>query len=231
MLPSHLLVFFASTTAAMSSTENSLNNNDQDTPEVVLANQNPSSLSSQVSSRIETQMQTRQDPSFFPPPSPRSDDDELMVYETPNDYATWARGEKAGMLSRGEEAILQSEVSGLVSRREDEPVADFAKRWSDMHNDLIHRGVSILNDQCTADVVASGFGMEGGRTFDLGPGKGVTKGEFRDFGRWWDERVWVESGEGEVVVPERFLRWEVEPEAFEEREQGAVEVTAERDAE
>lgn len=66
-------------------------------------------------------------------------------------------------------------------------------------------GVTVLNDQTVADVVPDTFSVRG-RVFDLGPGRGVTKGEYRDFGVWFNE---VASGDGEVVdVPERWMRFE-----------------------
>lgn len=134
------------------------------------------------------------------------------------------------MLARGEEAILQSEVPLYVPKVEGEAPADYAKRYSDTMNSMIRRGVSILNDQCTADVVPDGFSA-GGRHFRLGPNDGVTKGEYRDFENWFSsldhERV---DREG-LVVPERFRRWEVSEEEFEQEEDRGMEAEAGVEAE
>ena len=70
---------------------------------------------------------------------------------------------------------------------------------------MIRRGITILNDQCTADTVAPGFETSDGRCFDLGPGSGATKGEFREFSRWFEEV----SETGQMYeVPERWLKFE-----------------------
>ncbi|KAM0540817.1 hypothetical protein ACHAPJ_013487, partial [Fusarium lateritium] len=81
---------------------------------------------------------------------------------------------------------------------ENEPPAKFAKRYSEEMNAMIRRGVYMLNDQCTADVVASVFGAADGMVFDLGPGSGATQGEFRKFNKWFSETS--ENGQlGEVL--------------------------------
>lgn len=158
-------------------------------------------------------------PSDSPPPL--SDPEAPMVYYEPKDYATWAQAEKARLLAAGEEAILQSEVPSYIpgprpAKDDHEGWKVFAQRYSDTMNDMIRRGVSILNDQCTGDVVASGFHV-GGRRFNLGEGRGVTKGEFRDFGIWFDSVLDRDEGE-ELVVPERWLKYEVSREEVEEEE-------------
>jgi hypothetical protein len=157
--------------------------------------------------------------------SPHDSDDDPMVYETPRDYASWARQHRQELLASGtkpEDVILESEVRDHVPLREGESDIEYTQRYVETMNGMIQRGVMILNDQCTADVVAHGFGFKDGRRFDLGPGSGVTKGMFRDFGQWFDERVDVGGEAG--VVPERFRRFEVvgdrrgeaEAEAFKE---------------
>ena len=80
--------------------------------------------------------------------------------------------------------ILQSELHNHIIRREGKSVGDYMKRYSDDMNAMIRRGVSILNDLLTADMVPSGFRTEDGRFFDLGPESGATKGEYREFGQW-----------------------------------------------
>jgi hypothetical protein len=131
-----------------------------------------------------------------------------MVYEAPQDYATSARQERDRLIAGGadpDSVIFQSELRNHIRRREGESSADFAKRYAETMNAMIGRGVSILNDQCTTDVVASGFGIADGRFFDLGPGSGVTKGEFREFSQWFSEM----SEAGQVhEVPEKWLKFE-----------------------
>ena len=122
--------------------------------------------------------------------TPHDSDDELMVYETPRDYGSWARQERDRRVASGTDSdmvILQSEVRDHVPRQDGESAAEYVKRYSNTMNSMIRRGVVILNDQCTADVVASSFSTGDGRCFDLGPGSGATKGEFREFGRWFFE--------------------------------------------
>lgn len=139
---------------------------------------------------------------------PHDSDDEPMVYETPRDYATYARQERDRLIAEGadpDSVIFESELCNHILRREGESSADFAKRYSTTMNAMIGRGVSILNDQCTADVVASGFRTADGRFFDLGPGSGATKGEFREFIQWFSEM----SEEGQMhEVPEKWLKFE-----------------------
>ncbi|KAG9532637.1 hypothetical protein KCU93_g1023, partial [Aureobasidium melanogenum] len=136
-------------------------------------------------------------------------DNEPMVYETPVDYATSARQKRERLIAQGTDPntiILQSELHNHIPQgRKDESTSDFAKRYSQAINAMITSGVSILNDQCTADVVASAFGTADGRFFDLGPGSGATKKEFREFGKWFEEV----SKTGQVVqVPDRWLKFE-----------------------
>ncbi|KAE8329575.1 hypothetical protein BDV39DRAFT_171606 [Aspergillus sergii] len=139
---------------------------------------------------------------------PHDSDDEPMIYVTPRDYATSARQERDRLIDEGadpDSVILQSEVRNHVPRREGESPADFAKRYAEIMNAIIGRGVSILGDMCTADVVASGFETEDGRFFDLGPGSGATKGEFREFSQWFSEML--EAGQRQEV-PEKWLKLE-----------------------
>lgn len=114
-------------------------------------------------------------------------DNEPMIYETPKDYATSARQERDRLIASGVDPnaiVLQSELRKHISSRESESAADFTKRYVQTMKDMIGRGVLILNDMCTADVVAPEFTTAKGRVFDLGPGSGATKGEFRRFS-WW----------------------------------------------
>ncbi|KAJ5273430.1 hypothetical protein N7478_008555 [Penicillium angulare] len=139
--------------------------------------------------------------------TPHESDDEPMVYETPKDYAIFARRERERRIAEGADpnsVIFQSEIRNHVPRQEGEPPAEFVKRYSQTMNSMIQRGVVILNDQCTADVVASGFDTADGRYFDLGPGSGATKGDFRKFSEWFDESEGGELNE----VPERWLKFE-----------------------
>lgn len=152
--------------------------------------------------------------------SPHDSDDEPMVYETPRDYATWARQERDRLIAEGtspDMVILQSEVRNYVPRKEDESAVDFTKRYVETMNSMIARGVMILNDQCKGDVVPSTFGTADGRWFDLGPGSGATKGEFREFGKWFDGMESEEVGQGEAYeVPEKFRKFE-KPAGWDER--------------
>ncbi|KAE8337292.1 hypothetical protein BDV24DRAFT_140236 [Aspergillus arachidicola] len=139
---------------------------------------------------------------------PHDSDDEPMVYETPRDYATSARQERDRLIAEGadpDSVILQSEVRNHVPRREGESSVDYGKRYCETMNAMICRGVSILNDMCTADVVPSGFETEDGRFFDLGPGSGATNGEFREFSRWFSEVM--EAGQM-YEVPEKWRKFE-----------------------
>ncbi|KAK6004237.1 hypothetical protein QM012_009087 [Aureobasidium pullulans] len=138
-------------------------------------------------------------------------DDEPMVYKTPKDYATSARQSREHLIAQGSDPstiILLSELPNHIQpRQENESLDDFAKRYSQTMNAMIKKGTRILNDQCTADVVASVFGTADGRVFDLGSGSGATKKEFREFGEWFKgipkmgQKVMVE-------VPERWLKFE-----------------------
>ncbi|OGM49656.1 hypothetical protein ABOM_001878 [Aspergillus bombycis] len=139
---------------------------------------------------------------------PHDSDDEPMVYEIPKDYATWARQERDRLIAEGadpDSVILQSEVGNHIPRPEGESPTDFAKRYAETMNGMIARGVRILNDQCIADVVPSGFETADGRFFDLGPGSGATKGEFRAFSQWFEEML--ETGPMHAV-PEKWLKFE-----------------------
>lgn len=142
---------------------------------------------------------------------PHDSDDEPMVYETPRDYAASARKERDRLIAEGVDpgsVIFQSEIRNHVLRREGESsadfAADFANRYAETMNAMSGRGVFILNDQCTADVVGSGFYTADGRYFDLGPGSGATKGEFREFSQWWEKSEEEQMHE----VPEKWLKFE-----------------------
>ncbi|KAF2441669.1 hypothetical protein P171DRAFT_434320 [Karstenula rhodostoma CBS 690.94] len=131
-----------------------------------------------------------------------------MVYKTPRDYATWAREKRSQRMASGADPasiILQSELRTRIPREKNESPADYVKRYAETMNAMIRDGVTILNDQTTADVVPDGFGTADGRYFNLGPGSGATKGEYREFGEWF--RQFCDGGEvGEV--PERWKKFE-----------------------
>ncbi|RMJ21141.1 hypothetical protein PHISP_07990 [Aspergillus sp. HF37] len=138
---------------------------------------------------------------------PHDSDDEPMVYETPRDYATSARQGRDRLIAEGadpDSVIFQSELRNHILRQEGESSADFAKRYAETMNAMIGRSVSILNDQCTTDVVASGFRTADGRFFDLGPGSGATKGEFREFSRWFSKK----SEAGQMHEVSKWLKFE-----------------------
>lgn len=135
-------------------------------------------------------------------------DDEPMVYEIPIDYAALSRQERDRLIAEGadpDSVILQSELHNHIIRREGESIDDYAKRYSDTMNAMIRRGVSILNDLLTADMVPSGFGTEDGRFFDLGPESGATKGEYREFSQWLSD---VSVAGQTYEVPEKWLKFE-----------------------
>uniref|UniRef100_A0A093ULC6 Polyribonucleotide nucleotidyltransferase n=1 Tax=Talaromyces marneffei PM1 TaxID=1077442 RepID=A0A093ULC6_TALMA len=99
-------------------------------------------------------------------------DDEPMVYEKHKDYATSVRQSRDNLIAEGVDPgsiIFQSDLRNRILRREDESRADFAKRYVETVNAMIGRGITILNDQCTTQVVASRFRTADGRVFDLGP--------------------------------------------------------------
>lgn len=144
------------------------------------------------------------------------DDDEPMVYETPRDYATSARKERDWLISMGadpDSVILQSEVCNYVPQNPEEPLSEYGKRYVETMKHMIQNGVMILNDLTTGDVEASGFGTSDGRRFNLGPGSGATKGDFRAFTQWFHE---VAEAGGIYEVPERWSRFE----EHRQREQG-----------
>lgn len=136
------------------------------------------------------------------------DDDEPMVYETPWDYAAFARRQRDWLISMGadpDSVILGSEVCKYVPRRAGESATEYTMQYVETLNGMIRNGTMVLNDQTTANVVASGFGTRDGRRFDLGPGSGATKGDYRAFTQWWGE---VRESGGAYEVPERWLRFE-----------------------
>lgn len=113
-------------------------------------------------------------------------DDKPMVYRISKDYATIARQERQSLLAEGadpDSVILQSELHNYVPRRESDSVDDYTKRYADTMMDMTRRGVRILNDMLTGDTMPDTFGTASGRTFDLGPESGSTKGEYREFRR------------------------------------------------
>lgn len=152
-------------------------------------------------------------PDYTDNTSSHDSDDEPMVYVTPRDYATLARQNRDRLIAEGADpgtVILQSEVENHIPRREGESIGDFTKRYAETMKSMIRGGVSILNDWCTADVVPSGFGIPGGRMFDLGPATGVTKGEYREFSQW--HSTVSEAGQMQEV-PEKWLKFETRADA------------------
>lgn len=139
---------------------------------------------------------------------PHDSDDEPMVYKTSHDYATSARQERECFIAKGanpDSVIFTSELHNHIPRLEGESPADSSRRYNETINAMRGRGVVILDDQCTADVRASGFGTADGTFFDLGPGSGVTKGEFRQFSQWFSK---IAKAEQTYEVPEKWLRFE-----------------------
>jgi hypothetical protein len=133
-------------------------------------------------------------------------DDEPMVHTTPRDYATWARLERERLIAEGTDpknVMLQSEV---FTRQQGETPEEMAQRISSTMEDARGRGVVILNDMCVADVKPDTFQV-GGRRFDLGPKSGVTRGEYRDFGEWFN-RAAGKSNKLLEQVPEKFRKFE-----------------------
>jgi len=131
-----------------------------------------------------------------------------MVYEKSKDYATSAHQSRDHPIAEGvdpDSIIFQSDLRNRILRREDESPADFAERYRETINAMIGRGITILNDQCTTEVVASRFRTADGRIFDLGPGSGTTKREFREFSQWFSE---ISRARQVHQVPEKWLKFE-----------------------
>ncbi|KUL88334.1 hypothetical protein ZTR_05025 [Talaromyces verruculosus] len=140
-------------------------------------------------------------------------DDEPMVHETREDYGPSARAWRDQLIADGadpESIIFQSTLRNQMPRLEGESSADFEKRCVKTMFDMKKRGITVLNDQWTTVIVASTFVMAGGRRFDLGPGSGVTKREFREFREWCAEVA--KAGEKVPEVPERWLKYEKQAE-------------------
>ena len=129
-------------------------------------------------------------------------DDSPMVHTTEADYATWAPKYKAELLAEGKEAVLESELKTLIPSREGEDPAEYTKRYVKGHNDMISRGVAILNDMTTHDVAPGEFHIDG-HEFDVGPESGIMKREYREFGEYVREDV------SYADIPKRFLKFEV----------------------
>lgn len=147
----------------------------------------------------------------------RDSDDEPMVHETRKDYGPSARAWRDKLIADGadpDSIIFASTLRNQMPRREGESSADFQKRFVKTMFDMKKRGITVLNDQWTTSIVASTFGMAGGRRFDLGPGSGVTKREFREFSEWWAEAA--KAGQKVHEVPEKWLK-------FEKQAEGSVE--------
>lgn len=142
-------------------------------------------------------------------------DDELMVHETRKDYGPSARAWRDQLIADGvdpESIIFASDLRNQIPRQEGESSTDFEKRYAKSMFDMIKRGITVLNDQWTTEIVASTFVMAGGRRFDLGPGSGVTKREFREFHEWFSEAARAKQV---YEVPEKWAK-------FEKRAEGTV---------
>ncbi|KAJ5798644.1 uncharacterized protein N7503_006149 [Penicillium pulvis] len=134
-------------------------------------------------------------------------DDEPMVYRIPVDYATIARRERQRLLAKGanpDSVILQSELHNHVPRRENDSVDQYTKRYAATMMDMTRRGVRILNDVLTGDAMPATFVTASGKIFDLGPESGSTKGEYREFRRWF---MGIQEAE-QIEVPEKWLKFE-----------------------
>jgi hypothetical protein len=134
-------------------------------------------------------------------------DSEPMVYKTPRNYASWAREERSRLIAEGadpDSVILMSEIRNHVPKREDDSDTDYVQRYVETMNAMTKRGVAILNDKIIADVVPDSF-TGGERSFDLGPGSGATKGEYREFGDWFNRFL---DGAEMNEVPERWKKFE-----------------------
>lgn len=134
-------------------------------------------------------------------------DEEPMVYEYYMDYATSALQNRDNLIAEGvdpDSIIFQSDLRNRILRREGESPAEFAKRYVETVNAMIQRGITILNDQCTTQVMASGFRTADRRVFDLGPESGATKGEFREFSQWFSE---ISKARQVHQVPEKWFKF------------------------
>jgi len=144
--------------------------------------------------------------------APRESDNEPMVYVTPVDYANEARQERDRLVAEGvdpDSIILMSEVENHVPQREDrQSSVDLAASWVETLRAMTGQGITILNDQSTADVVPGGYVTPDGRYFDLGPGSGATKGEYREFVQWWERASAASEPED---VPLKWLKFEKPP--------------------
>lgn len=152
-----------------------------------------------------------------PDEQPDEDDDNApMVHYIPKDYRSWAFAERETLQSQGEEVVLMSELPTLIPREPDESGTEYVRRYTNKMNEMIRRGVSILNDQCNGDVAPNLFTV-GGHDFDVGPESGITKRQYREFGEWIGSE---EAGEkGYEGVPRRFLKFEVQGSRGAETEQ------------
>ncbi|KAJ5733811.1 hypothetical protein N7493_002597 [Penicillium malachiteum] len=142
--------------------------------------------------------------------SPHDSDDEPMPYSIPVDYATLSRQERQKLIDEGadpDSVILLSEFHKYLPRGENESVDEYTKRYADAMMDLPRRGVQILNDTTTAEVIGCIHGTVSGKFFDISPRTGATKGEYREFMRWL--LGGVQEAE-ELEVPEKWLKFQVE---------------------
>lgn len=146
------------------------------------------------------------------------DENSPMVHIQPNDYRSWALEERTKLQAEGEEVVLMSELGSLIPRNPDEPVCDYAKRYSDTMNAMVQRGVAILNDQTTADVVPGWF-FVGEHEFNVGPDSGITKKEYREFEEWLGGGDDEDQAEKYSTLPEEFKTFEVAPGTLKSREE------------
>lgn len=133
------------------------------------------------------------------------DEDGPMIYVERKDYAASAQKYRKELLEQGEEVVLQSELPSLIPCKEGESAGDYAKRYSDGMNEMIRRGVYILNDETTHDVVPNVFVVDG-REFDVSERSGITKREYREF-----SDLTAGGGIKYADIPEKFLRFERRP--------------------
>jgi hypothetical protein len=132
-----------------------------------------------------------------------------MVHFTPIDFAATARAERDRLVAQGTDPgsiIFMSEFSQRFPQQEGESNRDFSHRRSTTMQAMVADDVVILNDQGTGNRVPDVFPSKDGRTFDLGPNSGVTKGEYREFTKWFYQ-VWRAEAGPEYEVPERWLKF------------------------
>jgi len=153
------------------------------------------------------------------------DDDEPMIYEIPVDFAAYARDERERLVADGaspDSIVFEYEVSNYVAHLEGESPEDYAARYVHTYHDMMNRGVVIEFPkwQTVSTVWARHWLPGDGRHYlDLGPESGVTRGEYREFWKWYDEAYdqWWDQGWDEkeenweapepFPVPEEWLKF------------------------